>query len=201
MIMQISEKDIRRNIKKRACRIFSNYKDSTALIEELDLQRGESRIDMAFISNVTIGIEIKSPKDNLSRLTKQSLIYSKYFDYVILVIDSKFFDQAKDIIPNWWGLVSVSLVKGRVSCKLLKRPTLNPNVEIEALLELLWKNELLEILEKHTNYKSKKSFTRADLRQLIVKDSIHYSDLKKECLEIMLGRKTWRSSLVSDLDC
>jgi hypothetical protein len=47
------------------------------VVDELELVRGEVRIDVAVIGDIMHGYEIKSAKDNLLRLPNQQLHYGK----------------------------------------------------------------------------------------------------------------------------
>ena len=58
----------------------------TILIEELGLCQGRARIDLATVSGVLHGYEIKSPRDRLSRLASQAATYCRVLDRVTLVV-------------------------------------------------------------------------------------------------------------------
>ena len=50
------------------------------------------------------GFEIKSDRDTLKRLGRQSEIYSKVFDTITLVTSECHLTPALDLIPAWWGI-------------------------------------------------------------------------------------------------
>ena len=52
----------------------------TLLIEELGLCQGQARIDLATVSGVLHGYEIKSNRDRLTRLASQAATYSRVLD-------------------------------------------------------------------------------------------------------------------------
>lgn len=54
---------------------------------EFQILRGQTRADLAILSNEFVGVEIKSQKDSLKRLVKQSHDYRASFDRTILVLD------------------------------------------------------------------------------------------------------------------
>ncbi|MDE2974371.1 MAG: sce7726 family protein [Gemmatimonadota bacterium] len=121
----------------------------TVLIEELGLCQGLARIDLATVSSVLHGYEIKSNRDRLSRLASQAETYSRVFDRVTLVVGTKHIKAALKLVPRWWGLL---LVRGDVEGVLLDpfRPAdENPGQDPRALVELLWRDEALELLARH----------------------------------------------------
>lgn len=121
----------------------------TVLIEELGLCQGLARIDLATIGGVLHGYEIKSNRDRLSRLASQAETYSRVFDRVTLVVGTKHLKAALQLVPRWWGVL---LVRGDIEGVLLDpfRPAAeNPDQDPRALVELLWRDEALELLARH----------------------------------------------------
>lgn len=116
------------------------------LIEEPGLCQGRARIDLATVSRVLHGYEIKSDRDRLSRLASQAATYSRVLDRVTLVVGSKHLKAALRLVPRWWGVL---LVRARSNGVLLDpfRPAAdNPNQDPRALVELLWRDQALELL-------------------------------------------------------
>ena len=121
----------------------------TILIEELGLCQGRARIDLAAVSGVLHGYEIKSNRDRLSRLASQAETYSRVFDRVTLVVGTKHVKAGLQLVPRWWGVL---LVRGGIEGTLLDpvRPAAeNPDQDPRALVELLWRDEALELLANH----------------------------------------------------
>ena len=79
----------------------------TILIEELGLCQGRARIDLATVSGVLHGYEIKSPRDRLNRLASQAATYSRVLDLVTLVVGAKHLKAALQLVPRWWGVLLV----------------------------------------------------------------------------------------------
>ena len=126
----------------------SAYAD-TLLIEELGLCQGQARIDVATVSGVLHGYEIKSPRDRLTRLASQAATYGRVLDRVTLVVGPQHVEAALQLIPEWWGVL---LVRGNVEALTLKplRPAGdNPDQDPRALVELLWRDEALQLLASH----------------------------------------------------
>lgn len=71
---------------------------------EMSLMYGKRRVDLMLIENKElIAYEIKSCKDNLTRLDGQILDYLKIFDKVYVVLDKKF-KKSIDSIPSQVGI-------------------------------------------------------------------------------------------------
>ena len=124
-------------------------RSDTTLIEELGLCQGRARIDLATVSGVLHGYEIKSNRDRLSRLASQAETYSRVFDRVTLVVGTKHVKAGLQLVPRWWGVL---LVRGGIEGALLDplRPAdENPDQDPRALVELLWRDEALELLADH----------------------------------------------------
>src|SRR5688572_8739206 len=98
-----SEQEIRAFIKSQVPRLLPS-KSRAFLVEEMEVCSGRARIDLAVISDRLIGIEIKGPKDDVSRLPSQVKAYSECFDLVILAVHEALATRASVLIPEWWGL-------------------------------------------------------------------------------------------------
>ena len=119
------------------------------LIEELGLCQGQARIDLLTVSGVLHGYEIKSSRDRLTRLASQAETYSRVLDRVTLVVCPRHIEAALQLVPSWWGVL---LVRGSVEAVSLEpfRPAAeNPDQDPRALVELLWRDEAMELLAYH----------------------------------------------------
>ena len=121
----------------------------TLLIEELGLCRGQSRIDLATVGGILHGYEIKSNQDRLTRLASQAATYSRVLDRVTLVVGSRHVDAALQLVPGWWGVLLVRAGAEAVSLDLFRPAAENPDQDARALVELLWRDEALELLAYH----------------------------------------------------
>lgn len=188
--MNISEADIRNAVRSRAVK-YLERSEHIRLVEELELGNCDARIDMAFFGNELLGIEIKSPRDTLKRLPDQASHYSKVFDRVILVADQKFLDSSLDIIPSWWGVVTVLPRASGISFRVNRRPLINPNVEESWVLKLLWKGELVRFLEDEKGLPVQQRDVKQKLRSRIL-DIANKDEVKKFSLEAFKTRGNWR---------
>ena len=119
------------------------------LIEEMGLCQGRVRIDLATVSSVLHGYEIKANRDRLSRLSSQAATYNRVLDHVTLVVDFKHLKAALRLVPQWWGVLLVRVGIEGVSLDPFRPAAENPGQDPRALVELLWRDEALELLECH----------------------------------------------------
>lgn len=119
----------------------------TLVIDELGLNHGKSRADIAIINGRLIGFEIKSDLDSLRRLNEQIVSYNAIFDRIYLIATSRHLKDIEAILPKWWGIISVNEGQRRaVHFKNIRSPKINSNVDDHAVAKLLWRNEAQEIL-------------------------------------------------------
>jgi hypothetical protein len=122
--------------------------NSTRIVEELGLCE-EARVDLAVINGSLSGFELKSERDTLARLPRQALTYSRVFDYVHLVVAENHLDRALGLIPEWWGVViAEQLGCTALSLRSHRAATENPAIDPTAIVQLLWRDEALEILTR-----------------------------------------------------
>jgi len=123
--------------------------DSTLVVDELGIQNGKCRADIAVINGRMTGIEIKSDRDTLDRLPAQVDAYNKIFDFIMLVSGPKHIDKAKMMIPNWWGLIEATIgPRSAINFRTVRRAKLNNAVDDSSVARLLWKSESLAIVEE-----------------------------------------------------
>jgi hypothetical protein len=123
-------------------------RDPTAvLIEELGLCRHEVRLDLALVNGHFHGYEIKSDKDSLRRLGHQVAVYCQVLDRATLVTGRKFLEDALEELPDWWEILTVRLGKGS-GLQRVRAGRPNPARAPRRLVELLWLDAALELLER-----------------------------------------------------
>lgn len=122
---------------------------STLVIEELGLCQGQARIDLLTVSRVLHGYEIKSNRDRLTRLASQAATYGRVLDRVTLVACPQHVDAALQLVPVWWGVLVIRGSVEAVSLDSIRPAARNPAQDPRALVELLWRDEALELLAHH----------------------------------------------------
>ena len=166
---------------------------STRVIEELGIDEGVVRIDVAVVNGQLHGYEIKSDRDTLDRLPDQASVYSAVFDQVVLVTAARHYAQARTIVPRWWGLV-VGRIDAHGSIELVRRrsPKLNRRIDPRVLARLLWRSEALGLLESRGAAKGYRSKSREHLYSKLL-DLLTLDELRCAVRDTLKQREGWRS--------
>lgn len=122
--------------------------DNTVIIEELGLCRGRVRVDLAVVNGILHGYEIKSDRDSLHRLGSQIEFYGKTLDRVTLVVGERHLAGAIEMVPNWWGVLEIQMSARKLRFKRLRRSRQNPCRDPRSLVELLWLDDAVALLEE-----------------------------------------------------
>jgi hypothetical protein len=189
--LELTEQCIRDFVKATIPRLIKSS-SSALLVEEMEVCSGRARVDLAVIGEYLIGIELKGPRDDVTRLPRQVEAYSQCFDRVVLVVHETLAQKARPLIPSWWGLV-ISLQRGdQLAYEFEKRPRPNPDLDLEALLSLLWRDEidslLADLLGSASKPRATKKTIRAELLSKVERAVLHRASLKK-----LRDRTNWRS--------
>ncbi len=197
--MKIYDKDIRNLLLNEIVRKKEFISDpSCIVIHEMDVCCGCARIDIAVINGQIHGYEIKSERDNLERLPFQIGLYNKIFDTVTLVVSEKYCNKTTKIIPEWWGLYCITKNKTRASLEVVRSPSKNLQVETINLVQLLWKEEICELLTVYGLSKGIKSKTRYELGKIAVKN-IKGTEIASFVREKLKNRKSWKAHELQQL--
>ncbi|HVM33555.1 MAG TPA: sce7726 family protein, partial [bacterium] len=106
------------------------------------------RIDVAAVNGALNGYEIKSDRDSLQRLFGQINLYGKVLDYAVLVVGERHIVEAVGIVPEWWGIFKIIPDAKTPSFDVLRPGKKNIDQDPRSLVELIWRDEALELLEK-----------------------------------------------------
>ena len=139
--------EIRRALRLRLSNEHAKQVD-TAFIDEFSICRGQARIDLAVVNNIFHGYEIKSDRDNLRRLDSQVELYSKVLDRATLVVGNRHLTATLDIVPSWWGILLFQSSPNSLRFKVVRRAKNNPRKDPRSLVELLWRDEAIALLEQ-----------------------------------------------------
>ena len=177
--------------KKRLFRHHRNKK--TLVIDELALQHGKCRADIALVNGHLIGYEIKSEVDSLDRLNDQIIYYNSVFDCSSIIVTESHLRKVMVMLPNWWGVISANKgSRGAIHFKTIRPPKRNIFVDDYAVAQLLWRSEAKEILSSLGVQGKKLREKRSNLYRYIVNklDSFQLRKAVRECLK---GRTNWRN--------
>lgn len=146
MKIRLLDGDIRKILIER---IRSRLGETTeaVILEELGMSRNSAIIDIAVISDESHGFEIKGTEDTLSRLPSQIKVYGENFKRITVVVASKHLESAMNMVPTWMGIVEATSLKGKVRLRRKRRDGINPDFNVLKVANLLWRSELLAILQ------------------------------------------------------
>lgn len=179
---------LKKNLKKRYAQ---NRK--LRIIEELGVQHGTARIDIAVVNGIMHGYEIKSDQDTLQRLPEQMDIFNSVFDKMTLIVGKNHLYGAINIVPDWWGIVIAKINKnGSVVFSRIRRAEFNKNQNSVSMAKLLWKEEAVRILEENGEARGFYSKPR-DLIYEKLAVVLDQKTLSKKIREAIFFRTNWRS--------
>lgn len=155
------------------------------IIEEKTM--GKSRADIVMVAPENIyGIEIKSDADTYTRLARQVKDYDRYYDFNIAAVGTSHGIHIHEHVPEYWGIITVEEVDGKIDFYFLRKPQKNPKMKWERKMSILWRPELAQIQEWNNmpKYKQKsKSFVSQKIIERIPEDV-----LKTQVSEVLFER-------------
>lgn len=186
--------DVRRAVHKKI--LMEHHKDpDTLVIDEFSLNQGLCRVDIAVLNGRLHGYELKSASDTLERLPAQIQHYSAVMDRVTLVVADNHADKALLLLPSWWGVKLATLgLRGAVHLKTLRKERQNPGQDKLALATLLWKEEVINILQEHGFERGLKNKPRRVLWQLLATE-LDMSQLRDVVRTTLKARSGWRAGV------
>ncbi len=165
---------------------------NTLVIDELGLYHGQSRIDIAVINGKLSGYEIKSESDNLSRLPAQANYYNSIFGKLTLVVANKFLQQSLDIIPDWWGVIVAKRgTRDGIHLERVRPDSRNNNVDPYSLAMLLWRNEVIKLLQSVGYTGQQLRQPRKRLYSHLV-DALNPAEIQSIVCVALKSRENWR---------
>jgi hypothetical protein len=162
------------------------------IIEELGIQHGTARVDIAVINGTFHGYEIKSDQDTLQRLPEQMHAFNAVFDRMTLVVGKKHLFEAMNKVPDWWGILIAKLNSdSSVTFNLIREGEHNKKQDSVSIARLLWRKEALSILEEQGEAKGFYSKTR-DLIYNKISTVFTPQTIGEKVREALFLRKDWR---------
>jgi hypothetical protein len=164
----------------------------TLVVDELGLQHGRCRADIAVVNGHLLGYEIKSDVDSLHRLPLQIDAYGLVFDRVTAVVTTRHLEKTLASIPAWWAVeVATQGARGAVHFEIVRRGQLNPRVDAYAVSQLLWRNEAAEILERIGAERVMLRASRSQMYSHLVQ-RLGRDELRREVSRALRTRENWR---------
>ncbi len=169
---------------------FVPLEPDSILIEELGIEHGSSRIDVAVIGSLVYGFEIKAGLDSLGRLQRQVLHYDRLVDFAYVVLTESHHASAAPSVPEHWGLVIAEAQPAGIKFRVERHAKRNINRVPECLARLLWRDEALATLG---SLGLDKGIRRKPVRTLHAKlaEALDLDDLSSLVLERIRQRDNW----------
>lgn len=187
----MNDVQIRQNFHRKRLRQQHAQKD-TLVIDELGLNHGRCRADIAVVNGYLVGYEIKSNNDSLRRLERQVASYSAVFDKAYIIAGDRHINSVRDQIPEWWGIIACARgPRGAVNFDMTRKAQVNKSIDPISVAQLLWRNEAAEVLmQKEMSPRSLRQ-PRAVLYKYLV-DTLNTCELRKTVREYLKKRRNWR---------
>jgi hypothetical protein len=165
--------------------------DHSVFIEELGFCGGRVRIDLAVVNGRLHGYEIKSDRDTLERLDGQLEIYNRVLDRATLVVGERHLDEAKALLPGWWGLLRIDAGPDGPRFTTIRRGHRNPRRHARTLAELLWRDEALALLGRRDAARGVKSKPRSAVWDRLC-EYFHVEEIAAEVRRCLKAREARR---------
>jgi hypothetical protein len=168
------------------------------IIEELGVEQGSARIDVALITDRLLGFEIKSDRDTFHRLSNQIHAYNRVFGEITLVTGSALLEDALRLLPSWWGMMAADCDSaGSISLSLVREAQKNPLQEALSVAMLLWKTEAIEVLALHTARRVPSRWASAKIHAMLA-DVVPLELLQRLVATKLTAREPWRMRAPSE---
>jgi len=165
------------------------FDQNSIILDEMPVPGHAARIDVAVVNGELHGFEIKSDADTLKRLASQQIAYSALFDRLTLVVGERHYVAAMEIIPDWWG---VRVARSGSSELAIEREAQgNSLVDPSVLVRLLWKHEVLNLLEWYGFSISVKRQYAYERNKMLI-EAVSLTSLKAAVRDTIKLREHWR---------
>jgi hypothetical protein len=164
----------------------------TVVLNELGLDHGRCRADIAVVNGRLVGYEIKSDSDSLKRLAEQARAYSAVFDRAFIVVGERHVESVQKLVPKWWGVILSSRgPRGAIHFQTLRKAAANTGIDPHLLTRLLWRDEAAEILRERGLPPKVLRQPRAILYQCVAA-ILNLQELRRTVREHLKRRRNWR---------
>lgn len=163
----------------------------TRIVDELGVLMGDSRVDVAVVNGKLEGFEIKSDRDRLTRLPRQAEAYGRVFDRMTVVCCERHVAGVSLCVPDWWGIEIVRPVNDRPRIVRARPARANPGVDPNAVVQLLWREEVMDELERLDLADGLRSKPRRVLWETLA-EALPSRALRAVVRDRLRARKDWR---------
>jgi hypothetical protein len=187
----LDDQTMRAGLHSQYVRRYSK-EENTLIIEELGLNNGSARADIALLNGHFHGLEIKSDCDRLSRLPQQISAYNSVFDFVTIVVTGRHVRAVRQLVPRWWGITLCSIdAQGQLRFRVIRRGSRNRDVDPRSVARLLWHREAANVLCSQ-GYEGKVLRSPRSVLHTLLAHALDTRDLKKEVCAHLRTRTNWR---------
>ena len=173
-------------------RLLEETYPEARVLPELGLEYGLVRVDVAALSPACLhGFEVKADSDTLRRLPTQAACYSAVLDRCTLVAGARHLERGQALVPGWWGLVLARPGPDGVTLEEVRPAANNPSPNAGATLRLLWRAELLALLEEAGAARGLRSAGKARLLARLV-EMLPGDVLRARVRQVVCARGDWR---------
>lgn len=163
------------------------------IVEELGINHGSIRADVAVINGIMDCYEIKSDRDTLLRLPAQIRAYNAVFDKVTLVVGFAHLYEALEMIPDWWGVTIAKTDKqGDIILNNIREASYNTDKDKDAIARLLWREEALRILAEKQQDGGVRSKPKTVIYERLT-STLDVEELSLIVRQSLRARPMWRS--------
>lgn len=189
--LQTNDKIIRAALTEKLYQKHANDK-TVRIIQELGVNHGTSRIDIAVVNGVLHGYEIKSDLDTFDRLPEQMSTYNKIFNKMTIVVGWSHLEAAINTVPDWWGItVAKQSEDGTIMLHSIRDCEYNREQDNIYIAKLLWRDEAIQTLEAIGKAKGVRSKPRSIVYERLV-EALGSNELQKKVRETLFFRPDWR---------
>lgn len=141
----------------------------TIVIDELGVNHGACRVDIAVINGHIRGLEIKADADVLDRLPAQVAAYGTIVDRASLIASPRHIARALPLLPEWWGVISAERgSSGKIAFRPVRPERANRSIDPLTIARLLWRPEAAAILREVGAAEKHLRKPREELYQMLV---------------------------------
>lgn len=186
-----NDNTIRKHLKEHLKELHKDDK-KVRTFDELGINHGDVRADIAVVNGVFHGYEIKSDLDTLYRLPRQAEAYSEVFDQMTIVVGKDHVCDALSIIPDWWGVMVARYDdEQQVVFRTIRSAEDNPRINSVAIARLLWRDEALSILEDNDASRGVKAASREVVYERLA-STLPLNTLRDAVRDRLFNRPNWR---------
>ena len=164
---------------------------SVRVIEELGLNHGSARVDIAVLNGVMHGYEIKSDADTLYRLPAQIKAYNAVFKKMTIVVGIKHLEHVINMVPDWWEIRLIKESENKLQVFQIRSGLVNRQQDKQAIARLLWKDEAIDILRLHSAEKGVISQPRNKVYERLAL-TLDVNTLQHYVKDTLFNRTNWR---------